>query len=65
MWICVGVPFGIHRMLLWLVPLKFVLAGTIGVFVLDVILGGIIGGFALVFQVVKDVIMTIRGKEFR
>ena len=61
LWICVGVPFGIHRMFLWLIPHKFDLAGTIGVFVLNVIVGGIIGGFALVWQVVSGVVATVSG----
>jgi len=38
----------IHRMCLWLVPTKFDLAGTIGVVAVNIIVGGIIGGFALV-----------------
>ena len=45
-WICIGFPFGIRRMFLWLVPHRFDLAGTVGVVVLNVIVGGIIGGFA-------------------
>ena len=29
-WICIGFPFGIRRMFLWLVPHRFDLAGTVG-----------------------------------
>lgn len=61
LWICVGVPFGIHKMFLWLVPHKFDLAGTLGIFTLDVIVGGLIGGFALVWQVITGLIATIKG----
>ena len=61
LWICVGVPFGIHRMFLWLVPHRFDLAGTVGVVALNIILGGVIGGFALVFQITKGIAATIRG----
>ena len=61
MWICIGIPFGIRRMFLWLVPHKYDLAGTVGVFALDVILGGIIGGFALIFQILGGVIETVKG----
>lgn len=60
-WICIGVPFGIRRMFLWLVPHRFDLAGTIGVVVLNVIVGGVIGGFALIWQVIVGLIKTIRG----
>lgn len=61
MWICIGVPFGIRRMFLWLVPHKYDLAGTVGVVALDVLLGGIIGGFALIFQILGGVIETVKG----
>ena len=60
-WICIGFPFGIRRMFLWLVPHRFDLAGTVGVVVLNVIVGGIIGGFALVLQLISGVVNTIKG----
>lgn len=61
MWICIGIPFGIHRMCVWIVPTKFDLAGTIGVMAVNIILGGIIGGFALVFQILKGTVQTVVG----
>lgn len=61
MWICIGIPFGIHRMCIWLVPTKFDLAGTIGVMTVNIIVGGIIGGFAFVFQVLKGTVQTVAG----
>ena len=61
MWICIGIPFGIHRMCIWLVPTKFDLAGTIGVMAVNIIVGGIIGGFAFVFQVLKGTVQTVAG----
>lgn len=63
LWICVGLPFGIRRMFLWLVPHKFDLAGTVGVFALNVIAGGIIGGFALLIQMVTGLLHTVTGKK--
>lgn len=59
MWICIGIPFGIHRMCIWLVPTKFDLAGTIGVMAVNIIVGGIIGGFAFVFQILKGTVQTV------
>lgn len=61
LWICVGIPFGIHRMCVWLVPTKFDLAGTIGIVVVNIIIGGIIGGFAFVWQILKGTVKTIAG----
>ena len=61
LWICVGLPFGVRRMFLWLVPHRFDLAGTVGVFVLNIIVGGIIGGFALIAGVVAGLVRTVKG----
>ena len=30
MWLCVGFPFGIRRMCLWLVPFGYGISGTVG-----------------------------------
>ena len=59
-WVLIGFPFGIRKMMLLLVPSHFGLAGTIGVFALDVILGGIIGGIALVAEISKGTVMLIK-----
>jgi len=46
MWICVGLPFGIRRMCLWLVPSGYGISGSVGIFALNLIIGGLIGGLA-------------------
>ena len=43
-WLCCGIPFGIRRMFVWLVPHGYDIAGTVGIIALNFILGGIIGG---------------------
>ena len=37
MWLCVGFPFGIRRMCLWLVPFGYGISGTVGIFALNII----------------------------
>ena len=54
-WILVGAPFGIHRMCLWLVPRNFGIGGSIGVFALNCIIGGLIGGIIVVVRIVRIV----------
>ena len=61
LWVCIGFPFGIRRMFLWLIPRRFDLAGAVGVFVLNIIVGGIIGGFALIAGVINGLVKTIKG----
>lgn len=60
MWILLGFPFGIRRMWLWLIPRNYGLAGTVGVFTLNIIVGGIIGGFALILQIIKGLLTLIK-----
>jgi cell division protein FtsW (lipid II flippase) len=55
-WLVCGIPFGIRRMSLWLLPhsgssLQF----TIGIWALNFIAGGIIGGVILIWRLVVAV----------
>ena len=47
MWLCVGFPFGIRRMCLWLVPFGYGISGTVGIFALNIIIGGLIAAVCL------------------
>ena len=60
MWLLVGCPFGIRRMNLWLFPRGFGISGTVGVFALNIIVGGLIGGLILIAGLLLGVIHTIR-----
>ena len=60
MWLCVGFPFGIRRMCLWLVPFGYGISGTVGIFALNIIIGGLIGGLALIVWLLLGIIHTIR-----
>ncbi len=50
LWILCGLPFGIHRMCVWIVPGGGSLGGGAVLFVLNFVIGGIIGGFVLVWR---------------
>ena len=45
-----GLPFGIHRMCVWIVPGGSSLGGGAALFALNFIIGGLIGGFVLVWR---------------
>ncbi len=47
LWILCGLPFGLHRMCLRIVPGGGSLGGGIALFTLNFIIGGVIGGFVL------------------
>ncbi len=55
LWILCGLPFGIHRMHLWIMPGGNSFGGGIAVFALSFILGGVIGGFILVWRLIVAV----------
>ena len=60
-WILIGIPFGIRQVGLWLLPKHRDLSGTLGVFALSILLGGVIGGFVLVSRVGSGLVRTVIG----
>lgn len=60
-WILIGIPFGIRQVGLWLLPKHRDLSGTLGVFALSILLGGVIGGFVLAHRVGSGLVRTMVG----
>ena len=61
-WLACGVPFGIWRLRVWLIPRGFDIGGTVGVWALNIIIGGLIGGVVVVWRLLVAVwylILTI------
>ena len=56
LWMFVGIPYGIHRMFLWVIPKGFDIGGTVGVLVLNLLVGGVIGGIILTVRLVLAVL---------
>ena len=52
LWILCGLPFGLHRMCLWIIPGSRSFGGSIAIFVFNFIVGGIIGGFVLAWRLI-------------
>ena len=55
LWILCGLPFGIWRLRLWIIPVGGSHGGGIVLFALNFILTGIIGGFVLVWRLIVAV----------
>lgn len=53
LWIFTGIPFGIHRMFVWLVPRRLDIGGTVGVFAFNLLVGGVIGGVILIWRLLQ------------
>ena len=60
LWIIVGIPFGMHRMMAIVLPRGYDLGGTIGFFVLGLLISGIVGGVCVVFNVISGILQTGR-----
>jgi len=61
-WLMCGIPFGIRRMYLWLIPHGFDIGGTFGVWAINFIVGGLIGGVVLAWRLLVAawyVILTV------
>lgn len=60
MWICIGFPFGIKKMCAFILPFRHDIGATLGILFLNVIVGGIIGGFVAVYAVIRAAIVVFK-----
>lgn len=60
LWVLMGIPFGVHRMFVWVIPKGFDLGGTVGVLVINLLVGGVIGGIILAWRLVLAVVYLAR-----
>ena len=59
-WILMGFPFGFGKIRAILIPKRLGLAGELGVFALDAILAGLIGGVFLIRKIVTIILDYIK-----
>ena len=60
-WIAAGIPFGVQKMYFWMIPKGFDIGGTVGMFVLNLLLGGLIGGAVLVWKLILAGMYLVKG----
>ena len=60
LWILVGIPFGIQRMFIWVIPKGFDLGGTVGTLVINLLVGGVIGGMIMAWRLVMAAAYLVR-----
>lgn len=60
LWVLMGIPFGVHRMFAWVIPKGFDLGGTVGILVINLLVGGVIGGMILAWRLVMAAIYLVR-----
>ncbi|MDR1961338.1 MAG: DUF6050 family protein [Gracilibacteraceae bacterium] len=53
LWVVCGVPFGIRRMCVWLIPHNYDLGGTLGIWAINFIIGALIGSFIIIWRLAR------------
>lgn len=60
LWILTGIPFGVQKMFVWVIPKGFDLGGTVGVLAMNLLVGGVIGGIVLIWRLALAAIYLIK-----
>ena len=60
LWIFMGIPFGVHKMFLWIIPKGFDIGGTVGMFIFNLLIGGVIGGFVLAWRLLMAAFYLVK-----
>lgn len=60
LWVFMGIPFGVHRMFVWIIPKGVDLGGTVGVLAMNLLVGGVIGGTIMAWRLVMAAIYLVR-----
>lgn len=56
-----GIPFGVQKMFVWLILSGYGIGETVGIFALNLLVGGIIGGFIRVWRLLEAVFILAKG----
>lgn len=56
-----GIPFGVHKMCLWLVPSGMGISGTVGLLAFNLLIGGIVGSVVMVWRFMVAVFALVKG----
>ena len=59
-WMVVGMPFGIHRMCIWILPKNFDRGGTVGVWAMNIIVGCLIGEVVVIWYILRAVFILVK-----
>ena len=60
LWVLMGISFGVHRMFVWVIPKGLDLGGTVGILVINLLVGGVIGGMILAWRLVMAAVYLVR-----
>ena len=58
-WVLIGFPFGLRYMVIAFRPSRRSLSGAVGLFALQVIVSGLIGGLAFIFGIARGILRLV------
>ena len=56
-----GIPFGVQKMFVWLIPSCYGIGETVGMYALNLLVSGVIGSFILVWRLSVAVFTLVKG----
>jgi hypothetical protein len=60
LWFLSGIPFGVQRMSLWVIPKGYDIGGSMGVLAINLLVGSVIGGIVLTYRLLMAVIYLVK-----
>ena len=60
LWVLVGFPFWVGKMIVWLIPKNYGIAGTVGVFAMGSLVSGLVGGVVVVWKLIIAIMTLAR-----
>ncbi len=61
LWFFMGIPFGIHRMFLWMIPKGYDLGGAMGVLAVNLLIGSVIGMGVILWRLGGAIVYLVKG----
>ena len=60
LWFFVGIPFGIHRMFLWIIPKENDISGSMGVRFINLFVGSVIGMIVISWRLIVALVYLVK-----
>lgn len=60
LWWLMGIPFGLHRMFVWIIPRGHDIGSSIGILFINVLAGGVIGGTVLAWRLLAVAVYLVK-----
>lgn len=64
LWFFMGIPFGIQRMCVWIIPRGYDIGGTVGILFINVLVGGVIGGIVIIYRLLMAALYLVKAILF-